>query len=97
MPNLVALVTGANKGIGFEISRQLAQQQHTVLIGARDTQRGQEAAKQLRSEGLDARFVQLDVTDTSSIAATTRMIADNYAKLVAFSVATLTATASAHV
>ena len=59
----VALVTGANKGIGLEIARQLGRLGCTVLIGARDEQRGEDAAKQLQTEGLDARFVRLDVTD----------------------------------
>lgn len=43
-PRKIALVTGANKGIGLEIARQLGQQGHTVLIGARDTERGEGAA-----------------------------------------------------
>ena len=63
----VALVTGANKGIGFEIARQLASKQATVLLGARDPARGKAAAAALRSEGLDACFVQLDVTDATSV------------------------------
>jgi NAD(P)-dependent dehydrogenase (short-subunit alcohol dehydrogenase family) len=81
MANLIALVTGANKGIGYEIARQLAKLRHTVLIGARDVQRGREAANRLQSEGLDARFVHLDVTDQQSIANAACMIAENHAKL----------------
>jgi NAD(P)-dependent dehydrogenase (short-subunit alcohol dehydrogenase family) len=65
----VALVTGANKGIGFEISRALARQGHTVVIGARDEGRGAKAAGQLREEGLDVHHVRLDVTDAASVAA----------------------------
>jgi NAD(P)-dependent dehydrogenase (short-subunit alcohol dehydrogenase family) len=65
--NRVALITGANKGIGFEISRQLARQGITVVIGARNETRGAKAAMNLRDEGLDAHHVMLDVTDPSTI------------------------------
>ena len=59
----IALVTGANKGIGYETARQLASQGITVLIAARDEQRGEEAAAKLRAEGLDVQFLRLDVND----------------------------------
>lgn len=62
----VALVTGANKGIGREIARQLAKQGMTVFIGARDAERGKQAETELKTEGLDIRFVQLDVASESS-------------------------------
>lgn len=65
----IALVTGANKGIGFETARLLGEQGHTVLIGARDEQRGKAAA-----EKLNARFVRLDVTDAASISAAAKEI-----------------------
>ena len=58
----VTLITGANKGIGFETAKQLLQQGHVVYIGARDTERGEKAAAEL-----GARFVQLDVTDDASV------------------------------
>jgi NAD(P)-dependent dehydrogenase (short-subunit alcohol dehydrogenase family) len=64
--NEVALVTGANKGLGREIARQLAEQGLTVYLGSRDTSRGKAAAAEL--EG-DVRFVQLDVTDAGSVGA----------------------------
>jgi NAD(P)-dependent dehydrogenase (short-subunit alcohol dehydrogenase family) len=54
----VALVTGANKGIGLEIARQLAASGVTALVGARDSARGEAAAKALASDQLDARFVR---------------------------------------
>jgi NAD(P)-dependent dehydrogenase (short-subunit alcohol dehydrogenase family) len=58
----VALVSGANRGIGLEVARGLGERGHTVLAGARDLRRGEEAAERLRSEGLEARALQLDVT-----------------------------------
>ena len=69
MDRRVAVVTGGNKGIGREIARQLAREGITVFIGARDEARGREAAEKLRGEGLDARSLQLDVTDDASVAA----------------------------
>jgi NAD(P)-dependent dehydrogenase (short-subunit alcohol dehydrogenase family) len=77
----VALVTGANKGIGLETSRQLARQGFTVLIGARDAQRGNAAAEQLRQEGHDARFVALDVTNAADRAAVFRHIDEHFGRL----------------
>ncbi|MFD3522175.1 SDR family NAD(P)-dependent oxidoreductase [Streptomyces sp. NPDC058653] len=58
----VTLITGANKGIGFETARQLMELGHDVYIGARDAERGEKAAATL-----GARFVQLDVTDDASV------------------------------
>jgi NAD(P)-dependent dehydrogenase (short-subunit alcohol dehydrogenase family) len=64
----IALVTGGNKGIGFEIVRGLAQKGATVLLGARGREAGEEAAEILQSEGLDVRFLPIDVTDPESVA-----------------------------
>ena len=64
----VALITGANRGIGFEIARQLARLGIIAVIGSRDLAKGQQAAEGFKSEGLDAPVVQLDVDDPSSIA-----------------------------
>lgn len=66
MTTTIALVTGANKGIGFETIRQLAELGWTVWLAARDHGRGTRAAASLRG---DVRFVQLDVTDDASVAA----------------------------
>lgn len=66
----VALITGANKGIGYEIARQLGKDHGmTVLVGARDAARGREAADKLSALGVDARAVQLDVTDPANVEA----------------------------
>ncbi|GAA2712672.1 SDR family oxidoreductase [Actinoplanes palleronii] len=70
-----ALVTGANKGIGFETARQLARQGFTVWLGCRDQGRGEAAAKELAADG-DVRFVRLDVTDTAGIRAASEHIAE---------------------
>jgi NAD(P)-dependent dehydrogenase (short-subunit alcohol dehydrogenase family) len=58
----VTLITGANKGIGYETARQLLERGHKVYLGARDPERGEKAAAEL-----GARFVQLDVTDDASV------------------------------
>lgn len=77
----VALVTGANKGIGLEIARQLGGHGVTVLIGARDERRGQEAAEKLRADGVDARYVQLDVTSQKAIDRAARHIQEEFGRL----------------
>ena len=62
-----ALITGANKGIGKEIARQLAQRGFAVFIGARDSVKGREASEELCQQGYECTFIQLDVTDPVSI------------------------------
>lgn len=62
-----ALVTGANKGIGREIARQLGKLGYTVWLGARDVERGEKAAAELRAEGIDAHALRLDVTSDASV------------------------------
>jgi len=77
----IALVTGANKGIGWEIARGLARDGITVLLGARDDSRGEAAAKSLRDEGLDTHFLRVDVTDPAVVAAAARSIEATYGRL----------------
>src|SRR5690606_3139642 len=67
MSNKVALVTGSNKGIGREIARGLGRLGMAVYASARDEERGRQTAEELRNEGIDVRFLQLDVTDEESI------------------------------
>jgi NAD(P)-dependent dehydrogenase (short-subunit alcohol dehydrogenase family) len=65
----VAFVTGANRGIGLEVCRQLAQRGYVAVLGARDPGRGERAAAALREQGLDVRACQLDVSDLASVEA----------------------------
>jgi NAD(P)-dependent dehydrogenase (short-subunit alcohol dehydrogenase family) len=81
MNTKIALITGANKGIGFETARQLGAQGMTVLIGARDEQKGRAAAEKLRVDGAEAHFVQLEVTDVSSIKRAAEWIEAEYGHL----------------
>jgi NAD(P)-dependent dehydrogenase (short-subunit alcohol dehydrogenase family) len=67
MDRKIAVVTGANRGIGFEICRQLAAKGISVVLTSRDEAKGRMAVAQLRSQGLEIEFYQLDVTDTSGI------------------------------
>ncbi len=66
----VTLISGANKGLGYETARQLIERGHTVYVGARHAERGQAAAA-----ALGGQFVQLDVTDDASVAAAVDVIA----------------------
>jgi len=78
---MVALITGANKGIGFETARQLGKMGYAVLLGSRDALKGEVAARQLRHEGLDARVVKLDVTRQGDIDATVKLVEKEFGKL----------------
>jgi NAD(P)-dependent dehydrogenase (short-subunit alcohol dehydrogenase family) len=81
MTTKIALITGANKGIGFETARQLADLGMTVLAAARDEGRGRQAERALRAGGADAHFVQLDVTDAKSIQRAAEWIEAEYGRL----------------
>ena len=67
MTETIALVTGANRGIGKEISRQLAAKGVLVIMGAREPERGEQAVAEWKAQGLPAEFVQLDVTSQASV------------------------------
>jgi NAD(P)-dependent dehydrogenase (short-subunit alcohol dehydrogenase family) len=77
----VALITGANKGLGLETGRQLGRLGYAVLLGSRDALKGEVAARQLRDEGLNARVVKLDVGRQSDIDAAAAMIEAEFGKL----------------
>ena len=81
MNNKIALVTGANKGIGKEIARQLGEAGFTVLVGSRDLARGELAVKELVAEGLDAIGIQLEVTDEKSVRSAAEWIETAYGRL----------------
>ncbi len=74
----VALVTGANQGIGLQIAKDLVAHGFTVLVGSRNQERGEAAAKQI---GPDARALQLDVTDQDSITAAAERIRKHFGRL----------------
>jgi NAD(P)-dependent dehydrogenase (short-subunit alcohol dehydrogenase family) len=76
-----ALVTGANKGIGLEIVRQLAQAGFRVFLTARSRQRGEETVHKLQQDGPNVEFLPLDVTDETSIEQLTKELASRIGRL----------------
>ena len=80
-PAKIALITGANKGIGFEIARQIASTGAIVLMGARNEALGEAAAAKLSAEGLSAHYLPIDLADNASIAAAAPTIAADYGHL----------------
>lgn len=79
--NKVALITGANKGLGFEVARQLGQQGITVVLGARDEAKGQAAADALKAAGINAHHVKLEVTNANDIAALPAYFQERFGRL----------------
>ncbi|MUT65763.1 SDR family oxidoreductase [Paenibacillus sp. NEAU-GSW1] len=81
MDKKIALITGANKGIGLEIARQLGRQGAIVLLGARSFSKAEQAAAQLKTEQIEAIPVELDVTDARHIRSAAEKIQEEYGKL----------------
>ena len=77
----VILITGANKGIGFEMARQLARLGHEVVVTARDPQKGEAAVRALKSESLATSFVSLDIADEKSLEAAAQRVQRSFGKL----------------
>lgn len=77
----IALITGANKGLGFETARQLGKQGITVLLGSRDAARGAAAAATLAKDGITAHVIALEVTDPKSVAAAAAEVGKRFGKL----------------
>jgi NAD(P)-dependent dehydrogenase (short-subunit alcohol dehydrogenase family) len=80
-PGRIALITGANKGLGLETGRQLGKLGYTVLLGSRDALKGEVSARRLRHDGVDARVVKLDVTKQRDIDAAAAQIESEFGKL----------------
>lgn len=81
MNKKVALVTGSNRGIGFETARQLGQQGVTVIVSARTEREAAEAARKLHEEGIDAVSLALDVSRSADHTAAAELIESRYGKL----------------
>ncbi|MDF2825986.1 MAG: putative short chain dehydrogenase [Mycobacterium sp.] len=79
--NPVALVTGANAGIGFHLAHQLAAKGVRVLLGSRDPARGKSAGDEFAAQGLEVEPITLDVTDDAGIAAAATYVTDTYGRL----------------
>jgi NAD(P)-dependent dehydrogenase (short-subunit alcohol dehydrogenase family) len=77
----IALITGANKGIGFATARRLGEAGAKVIIGARDASKAEQAMRALREDGLDAESVTLDVADRSSVAAAAEALGRRHRRL----------------
>jgi NAD(P)-dependent dehydrogenase (short-subunit alcohol dehydrogenase family) len=77
----IALITGANKGIGLETARQLGKLGITVLVSARDQAKGDAAVAELKKDGVEARAVKLDVDNPSDYEAVKKLIEKDYGRL----------------
>lgn len=77
----IALVTGANRGLGFAAARALAREGACVLLAGRDQAKAERAAANLRDEGLDVQPIQLDVTSPDSVEAAAKQVAQNQGRL----------------
>jgi NAD(P)-dependent dehydrogenase (short-subunit alcohol dehydrogenase family) len=79
--NKVALITGANKGIGFEAARQIARAGWTVLAAARNEDLGRQAGAKLQAEGLDVHFIHIDLDARQTLSAAAETIRLQFGKL----------------
>jgi NAD(P)-dependent dehydrogenase (short-subunit alcohol dehydrogenase family) len=77
----IALVTGANKGIGLEICRQLAQKGFHVLLGSRDEARGREAAASLAGDGAEAEAIVVDLSAPATFEKAAKLIDERFGRL----------------
>ena len=77
----IALITGANKGIGFEVARQVAKSGWTVLIAARSEELGEKAVAKLRADGLDVHFVRIDLDEHQTATTASAAIQAQFGKL----------------
>jgi NAD(P)-dependent dehydrogenase (short-subunit alcohol dehydrogenase family) len=77
----VALITGANKGIGLETARQLGKLDVTILVGARDLAKGEAAVAELKKDGVDARAIKIDVDNPADYAAVAKTIEKDFGQL----------------
>src|SRR5882724_10597784 len=77
----IGLVTGANKGIGYEVARQLSASGCTILMGARNQTLGEEAAAKLATENLAVRYIPIDLDDSTAIATAARRIDADFGRL----------------
>lgn len=77
----IALITGANKGIGLETARQLGKLGVIILVGSRDLANGEEAASELKKQGVDAQAIKLDVDKEADIAAAAKLIEKKFGRL----------------
>jgi NAD(P)-dependent dehydrogenase (short-subunit alcohol dehydrogenase family) len=80
-PKKVALITGANKGLGLEMARQLGRTGVTVVVAARDPAKGEAAIRKLREDGLYAHLVKLDVTDQADHQAAYEFLENKFGRL----------------
>ena len=77
----IALVTGGNRGIGFEVCRQLASKECQVILTSRSKQKGEEAVRKLAAENLKVSFQQLDVTDQQSVDRTVESVLKEFGRV----------------
>ena len=77
----IVLITGANKGIGLEIARQVGKAGHSVLVGARDVTLGEAASTILKTEGIEVRFIQIDLCRLATIRTAAATIETDYGRL----------------